>query len=175
MICLNCGRENSDGVKFCCFCGAPAAITLEKPTEISPENGQLEISENDTAIGAVTENRDNESFFSQSPDLDALGQSPSVPRPGVIPANSEQLAAQSAANPRISADYSTGKYANAPTNPAASQNPIKMTVPIESGVSGKKNAPERKFTTLHIVMCLISTAVCAIAAGIFAGLYFSVV
>lgn len=175
MICLNCGRENSDGVKFCCFCGAPAAISPEKPTEIPPENGQLEISENDTAIGAVTENRDNESFFSQSPDLDALGQSPSVPRPGVIPTNSEQFAAQNPAVFQPSSACDNRNYANAPTNPAASQNPIKMTVPIESGVSGKKNAPERKFTTLHIVMCLISTAVCAIAAGIFAGLYFSVV
>lgn len=175
MICLNCGRENSDGVKFCCFCGAPAAVSLEKTTEVSPENGQLEVSENDTAIGAVSENHDNGGFFSQSPDLDTLGHNPSVPRPGVIPTNSEQLAAQNSAVFQPSSAYDNRNYANVPTNPAVPQNPIKMNVPIESGVSGKKNAPERKFTTLHIALCLIATAVCAIAAGIFAGLYFSVV
>ncbi len=39
----------------------------------------------------------------------------------------------------------------------------------------KANLPERKYTIGHLIMCLASTAVMAIAAGVFAGLYFSVV
>lgn len=54
---------------------------------------------------------------------------------------------------------------------------VSMTVPLSNNVLAKpeKREPEKKYTIKHIVMCLVSTAVCAIAAGIFAGLYFSVV
>lgn len=37
----------------------------------------------------------------------------------------------------------------------------------------QNNAPERKYTAAHLIMCLASTAVFAIAAGVFAGLYFA--
>lgn len=179
MICLNCGRENPDGVKFCCFCGASAANAFNAPLETTaqnlPENGQLDVSESDALNGSAAENRDNGGFFSQSPDLDALGQSPSVPRPCVIPTSSEQSAAQNAANPQPMPAFDNLKYPNAPTNSSALPNSIMMNVPIESAAKSEKNGAERKFTTLHIVLCLTATAVCAIAAGIFAGLYFSVV
>ncbi len=36
-----------------------------------------------------------------------------------------------------------------------------------------KKEPERKYTFAHLMMCLASTAIFAIAAGIFAGLYFA--
>ncbi len=173
MICLNCGRENPDGVKFCCFCGASAANAFNAPLETtvqnSPENGRLDVSESDALNGSSAENRDNGGFFSQPPDLDALGQIPSAPRPCVIPTSSEQSAAQDTANSQPIPVYDNRKYANAPTNS------IMMNVPTESAAKSEKNGAERKFTTLHIVLCLTATAVCAIAAGIFAGLYFSVV
>lgn len=38
-----------------------------------------------------------------------------------------------------------------------------------------KEPPERKYTLGHIMMCLAAVAVMAIVAGVFAGLYFSVV
>lgn len=173
MICLNCGRENPDGVKFCCFCGASAANAFDAPLETtaqnSPENGQLDVCESDALNGAAAENRDNGGYF------DALGQSSVLPRPGVIPTSSEQSAAQNAANPQPMRVYDNLKYANAPTNSSALPNSIMMNVPINSAAKNEKNGAERKFTTLHIVLCLTATAVCAIAAGIFAGLYFSVV
>ena len=169
MICLNCGRENPDGVKFCCFCGTSAAsafgASLENPAEISPENGQLDVSESDAAGD----------FFSQSPNLNSLPQNPSVPRPVAIPTNSEQTAAQPAVNPQPAPVYDNRRYANEPTNSAFFKGSIMMNTPVESGSANGKNGPERKFTGLHIALCLIATAVCAIAAGIFAGLYFSVV
>lgn len=37
----------------------------------------------------------------------------------------------------------------------------------------QNNLPERKYTAAHLIMCLASTAVFAIAAGVFAGLYFA--
>lgn len=175
MICLNCGRENPDGVKFCCFCGTAAAnslgVSLEKNADFSPENGQLDVSESDAAVGAVSESAENSDFFSHSPDLSAMPQNPSVPQPCVIPTSSEQSAAQNAApQPPV---YDTRRYVNEPTNSTFFKGSIMMNVPIES--ASKQNGSERKFTGFHIALCLIATAVCAIAAGIFAGLYFSVV
>lgn len=176
MICLNCGRENPDGVKFCCFCGASAAnllgVTLEKNADFSPENGQLDVSESDAAVGAVSEKPENNDFFLHSPDLNAMPQNPSVPQPCAIPTNSAQTAAQNAAPPQQPA-YDTRRYVNEPTNSTFFKGSIMMNVPIES--ASKQNGSERKFTGLHIALCLIATAVCAITAGIFAGLYFSVV
>lgn len=37
----------------------------------------------------------------------------------------------------------------------------------------QQQSPERKYTLTHLLMCLASTAIFAIAAGVFAGLYFS--
>lgn len=48
----------------------------------------------------------------------------------------------------------------------------------ESQTLGQPEQPkqtERRYTIGHIIMCLASTALMAIAAGVFAGLYFSVV
>lgn len=57
-----------------------------------------------------------------------------------------------------------------PTMPAAAPAaaPTASTTP-------RREPAERKYTLGHIIMCLASTAVMAIVAGVFAGLYFSVV
>ena len=41
--------------------------------------------------------------------------------------------------------------------------------------AAKKHTAEHKYTLGHLIMCLASTAIMAIVAGVFAGLYFSVV
>lgn len=56
---------------------------------------------------------------------------------------------------------------------AAASNP--NAVREEKNSSSQNNAAPRMYTIGHIIMCLASTAVMAIAAGVFAGLYFSVV
>ncbi len=39
----------------------------------------------------------------------------------------------------------------------------------------QKTKPEKYYTTKHIVLCLVIAGAMAVAAGIFAGLYFSVI
>ena len=51
------------------------------------------------------------------------------------------------------------------------QQPV-FVVPPQAPVQSD-NEPERKYTLTHLIMCLASTAVFAIAAGVFAGLYFA--
>jgi len=49
------------------------------------------------------------------------------------------------------------------------------TIPVKSAEPKPESKPERKYTLGHIMMCLAAVAVMAIVAGVFAGLYFSVV
>lgn len=79
------------------------------------------------------------------------------PRPNVIPTAGESA----------SSNYVPPSYPNVPVVPAA---PV---VPVQSAVPEAR--PERKYTFGHIMMCLAAVAVMAIVAGVFAGLYFSVV
>ncbi len=69
---------------------------------------------------------------------------------------------------------STPVYPTPPVYP----NPPANTVPITQEIkaeSAPENKSERKYTLGHIMMCLAAVAVMAIVAGVFAGLYFSVV
>lgn len=148
MYCSNCGKENPDGVKFCCFCGTSA---LNAPS--SAETGQLDLEE--SAVSAPV-----------SPVLDEQ-TAPTVPTAPTSPASMTgnfSTGAVPMPQPVINQGYS-------PAPPV-----VNMTVPMQEKAPRKeKPEPVYKYSIKHILMCLISTAVCAIAAGIFAGLYFSVV
>lgn len=141
MYCSNCGKENPDGVKFCCFCGASA---LNVPT--SAETGQLDLEE--SAVSAPVS-----------------GEQTSMTAPvAPVAPNNFSAGAVPVPQPVINQGYS-------PAPPV-----VNMTVPMKEKAPRKeKPAPVYKYSIKHILMCLISTAICAIAAGIFAGLYFSVV
>lgn len=141
MYCSNCGKENPDGVKFCCFCGASA---LNVPT--SAETGQLDLEE--SAVSAPVSPVSGEPASMTAPAAPGNFSVGAVPVP----------------QPVINQGFS-------PAPPV-----VNMTVPMKEKAPRKeKPAPVYKYSVKHILMCLISTAVCAIAAGIFAGLYFSVV
>lgn len=66
-------------------------------------------------------------------------------------------------------------------NIAPSGSPIPPAMPTaapaaeQTAATPCREPAERKYTLGHIIMCLASTAVMAIVAGVFAGLYFSVV
>ncbi len=129
MICFNCGREITDGNKFCVYCGASTAVKALSPDTEEIKDGTPNVNE------IIEETAENAALLPE--------------RTVGYPAVSENISR--AINPDI---------------------PIQNT---DLNTNLSKQGPERKYTIKHIIMCLISTAVCAIAAGIFAGLYFSVV
>lgn len=202
MFCTNCGKEIIDTARFCNFCGAPvknAAVPPVQPVQqpIYPQPApepvqpmpteqakpeQTNISETSAsgeigggeAAGSIPDTAPEENAFTEvaaEPDeiSDTLSEPfsenasavpPSdgaFPRPNVIPTAGEST----------SASYAQPSYPSVPTAPIA---PV---VPVQSAVPAAK--PERKYTFGHIMMCLAAVAVMAIVAGVFAGLYFSVV
>lgn len=92
-----------------------------------------------------------------APDVSSATNAPNVPTPNTIPT------------------YGTsGPVYSAPLaypSPAQSMG----TIPVQSAEPKHESKPERKYTLGHIMMCLAAVAVMAIVAGVFAGLYFSVV
>ena len=192
MYCMNCGRENPEGVKFCCFCGTSAnsvpRSVVEKSDKIPEnpaENGQIDIDENEapdslTAISEVN--------FGKTEAASKINVPPVVPTaPTSSTAPVSPTAPISATSPLPSPNFASPQNPYAypqplPINtqgvsyaPRAGQNAQNVNIPMKNTVSEEKQDFERKYTIKHIIMCLASTAVCAIAAGIFAGLYFSVV
>ncbi|GEM_PF-7039676 len=53
--------------------------------------------------------------------------------------------------------------------------PIPEAIPLEPVKKPKKEKQEKYYTRGHIVFCLIVNGILAIAAGVFAGLYFTTV
>ncbi len=84
------------------------------------------------------------------PVSQSLGQSPTGAIPGQLPISTTP---------------------GQPEQSASVNQPVGQPEPISQPAA----QPERRYTIGHIIMCLASTALMAIVAGVFAGLYFSVV
>lgn len=66
----------------------------------------------------------------------------------------------------------------APVTPVTAA-PVPQVAPVSESIplpeKKKKEKTEKYYTTKHIVLCLVVAGVMAIAAGVFAGLYLSVI
>ncbi len=71
-----------------------------------------------------------------------------------------------------------GAAPSAPIAPATAA-PVSQAAPVQESIplpeSKKKEKIEKYYTTKHIVLCLVVAGIMAAAAGVFAGLYFSVI
>lgn len=193
MFCTNCGREIIDTARFCNFCGMPiqnmaASIPVQPVRQVQP------------AQTVQTEQPVPEANYTEIPDI-PITDTESVPvtesenaGEAAVESVSEmpemQEAAPPEASPETSAVISAPVTENVPplptpnniptygaSEPAYPAQPVYPAqnvnaVPVQP-VPEKR--PERKYTLGHIMMCLAAVAVMAIVAGVFAGLYFSVV
>ncbi len=170
MFCTNCGKEIIDTAKFCNFCGAHIATSVpvqpvqtvrqEQPVsqtvQPTPEYAEIEsipveenISEN--ISDGTSENTESviETAAEENTVESAEEVTSDVPTPNVIPTYGSGTTAFSA--------------------------PPANVIPVQSAELNKESKPERRYTLGHIMMCLAAVAIMAIVAGVFAGLYFSVV
>lgn len=198
MFCTSCGKEIINTARFCNYCGkpvlniAPTPISAPIPdpftTPVPETNAERYASSEDVLSGGVdafTQNmEDPASDAAEFPETGTAEASmPETDSPisdnsgasveAAVPANSEAVIPRSTApqTPTV------GTFPTAYPMP----NVIPQSGSGVSGVSGttaatsSKPERERKYTLGHILLCLAATAVMAITAGVFAGLYFSVV
>lgn len=190
MFCTNCGKEIIDTARFCNFCGMPvrnmaasvpvqpiqpvrqsaAEPVVEQPAPANSESGDIPSEENvsesisgdsvadarkyaaESTVGTALE---TDPDTAENESLTSVTINAAIPTPNTIPTQGT----------------STPAYSVPPVYPAQSVN----SVPAQPPADAAEKKPERRYTLGHIMMCLAAVAVMAIVAGVFAGLYFSVV
>lgn len=143
MFCEECGKEISDNTRFCPYCGAEQTARVQPAQSIS-------------FTSAVNSNADN-SATATTPAETSVPVSTPVNAPVSTPVS----------NP-VNAPISTP--ANAPAPNAENFSPMLKSVEIKDDPAP---SPKLKYSLKHLVLCLAAAGVMAIAAGVFAGMYFA--
>lgn len=157
MFCENCGKELGEDTKFCTFCGTRQSATViaasrsvqTAETFVSAESESIPASAPETAPESFTENA-----AAEAPQGIPAGA------PQSVPLSAPQAAPISHAVPTPN------------TIPVSGAPAYSATVVIKNE---EKKPRERRYTLGHLILCLSAAGVMAVVAGVFAGLYFSVV
>lgn len=172
MFCSQCGKVLNDNSRFCTYCGASVAAA---PENTAPEAAAISapvtesIAPETAGIAPETAGIAPEAA-GIAPE--AAGISPETP--GFVPEATSTPVTETAAEPRnIVPDNSAQYGAAAPQVPPQPTAPL-FTAPVPTAPAPVEKEP-KYYTFGHIALCLAAVAVMAIVAGVFAGLYFSVV
>ncbi len=147
---------------------------LKMQNDVSPTEPQMnELPEDSAAPFSENETEETTGMTgtseAPSPDIQsgAVGAQRSADVLSAPEASDMQLDASIPISTPIEQPASASRISEQPPINAAPEQPAPAAPPAVQH--------ERRYTLGHIIMCLASTAVMAIAAGVFAGLYFSVV
>lgn len=164
MFCENCGME-IEKTRFCPGCGAEQkSIVTATSIPVSAAVSSTPASE-----APAPEAPEGASIPAASVPVSAPIASAPESAPASVPAAS--AASQPSSVPSIEQ--------SAPSTVVPTSVPISVPMGVSSSPTvvitdeRKRNANERKYTGGHIALCLITAAVMAGIAGMFAGLYFS--
>lgn len=192
MFCSNCGKTIADDAKFCNFCGLPVKMAsapvsplisvMDQPVSMTDrpisqtmpaaEQTVFETEEPIAEASAVVEAVEN----TFEPISEPAQESESAPITLPEPANTEPM--YSAPTPESIPNMGAIPNPTIPGTAAPMSQPIYQPPqpnPQFTPRAPERPLPERKYTLGHIIMCLSAVAIMAIVAGVFAGLYFSVI
>lgn len=163
MFCSQCGKQLDNNALFCTFCGARTNNTAGSPAPVSapvsaPVTAAPETVREDsqpTPVSSDTAATEPVSQTAPQPVSEPVPQT--VPQPAPAPEPEVQ--------PAVTTEPAMDFFNDSPAD-------VQAQVPL-SPVPEEK---EPKYYTFgHIALCLAAVAVMAIVAGVFAGLYFSVI
>ena len=180
MFCGNCGKEIPNNMRFCVHCGAeqnavvtlpsasaPSIVDSAEATETQDNFSETSISASETAASIPAASESAESVPAANDNSQSVPSESvpikGVPTPNVIPTSS---AAAPISSVGASAHFSSAQTAVPPIVPV-STGAVSLTVAAK-----KTQSPDKKYSLKHLVMCLAAAAVMAVAAGVFAALYF---
>ncbi len=188
MFCGNCGKEIPDSMKFCVHCGAEQNAVVTLADASSPSSGGIKMS------AGTSESLSEPSIPASEPVIKTQAASESVnsvpaanndlsgEMPNSVPITSASAAFSGVPTPNVIPVSSTSAPVSSVGAPAAFSSvqtavppkpPVSMsTISQPAATVGKKQKSEKKYSLHHLVMCLVAAAVMAVAAGVFAALYF---
>lgn len=165
MYCNHCGNILTEDAQFCAFCGAKCGLA----SVVSAKELNSTAPTAETASPAA----DTSTTATETRPADAYTAAPAAPADAAAPIYSAP-APQAESIPQPQA-------APAPTQPFTARNEAAHAAPPAQGISVEIPVPqeqvkvEKYYTLGHIMLCLGAVAIMAIIAGVFAGLYFSVI
>lgn len=188
MFCTYCGKEIINSARFCNYCGNPVHNIAPISTPTTEQSYSAPVPETNKAR--------YETADSSIPDggVDIFAQSAAETSSDAVSEFSETGTAETETSVFETSQINDAQQTSAADTFSTTNHayPMPNVIPHSGfGVSGSYSAPasgaestpaapskperERKYTLGHIMLCLAATAVMAITAGVFAGLYFSVV
>lgn len=154
MFCNNCGKNIAEKSSFCTWCGSKLNITEEQPVPQPEEAAQsfaVPAAEAETSsINQAVQTEDAPEYQEETAQQSASQPYPEEP--------SEQPLSNEADG--STEQPSTGWNVQVPLNESAAELPQKS---------------QKYYTGGQLALCLVITGIMAAAAGVFAGLYFSVI
>lgn len=175
MFCSQCGKQLDNNALFCTFCGARTNNTAGSPAPVSapvsaPVTAVPETVREDsqpTPVSSDTAATEPVSQTAPQPVSEPVPQTAPQPVSEPVPQTVPQPAPAPApeVQPAVTTEPAMDFFNDSPAD-------VQAQVPL-SPVPEEK---EPKYYTFgHIALCLAAVAVMAIVAGVFAGLYFSVI
>ena len=164
MYCQKCGKEITAGSVFCTWCGARQELHVPQPENI-PQSGSVQETPAQEITAPVTQ-----------PEAPAATATMERPEEAQTPAEAETSApaeSVSAEAPQESAPEPVHNNMSETTT-APGTEPPKEFLNSEVKLTENPEKPRKYYTGAHLAICLAAAGIMAAAAGIFAGLYFSV-
>lgn len=153
MFCNMCGRQIDDNAAFCTWCGAKMIVpAAPKPAVSVPEPEPVTAEMDAPAMAETREEKQPEysGAFSEREEgsekiQESLNDAEAVPK---------------APMPKVDPSWNQEV-------PLSEKSP-EATAPEEE-------KPRKYYTGAHLAICLVTTGIMAVIAGVFAGLYFSAI
>ncbi len=163
MYCNHCGNLLTENAQFCAFCGAKCGLASVIPARGADTS--VTEAKSEAAPDISTAVPENVSHAQSAPSPEMISAAPAASAPIY-----HEPAPQSAGMPA-----QQGTPAAEPSAAMAETAPAAQGIAVEIPIQPEKVKVEKYYTLGHIMLCLGAVAIMAIVAGVFAGLYFSVI
>lgn len=163
MFCNMCGRQIDDNAAFCTWCGAKMIVPeAPKPAVSVPEPAAFSLREEKPE--PVTAEMD-------VPAAEARGEK----QPEYSGAFSEREEGSEKIQESLNDAEAVPKAPLPRVDPSWNQEvPLSEKAP-EAATPAEEEKPRKYYTGAHLAICLVTTGIMAVIAGVFAGLYFSAI
>ena len=177
MFCYKCGKEIAENSTFCTYCGAKQDFTAGSvpiPSDTPRSNLDTAPAQPPRSIPLPTEPSDAPVALAVPPaetEKIAVPAEPAKPAQELPPEQQDQPTQPSqpeqAEQPQPAAQPVPTEQPETP--------PFSAEVPLTAPAPEASEKPRKYYTGAHLAICLVITGIMAATAGVFAGLYFSVI
>lgn len=157
MYCQKCGKEIAAGSVFCTWCGAKQESAVPQPGDIPQSSPIQENQVQESAATAAQQETSEPTAVMENPVESAAAAPETEPEAPQEAAADNTAGVAETAQEELPRDFFNDE------------------IKLSDKAPEKAEKPRKYYTTAHLVICLAAAGIMAAAAGVFAGLYFSVI